>query len=660
MISPHVWSSLLLPDAVDHLAWIREHIWIPETKETPGPFDLDLFPHVAEPLAELNNPETRVILCKWASRLAKSSTGWAALISLTHNQPRPAVFAAPTEDQANRYIEEDGYEYLQACLATAPLLPPPHKRNQRYISLQRCRIRKAYPKSTGTLRGYPAAYLFATEVSLWPRTVSGDANPISLLLKRAALYPYDSKAWLESTPGELGKCEMTRLVDAPTVQRRRRHVPCPHCGEYQQLIFGDGTSGTPGIKWTRPDDGSPPNPLTVQSEAWYECAHCHERIDNEHRHQMMRRGRWISDGQTIDRDGVIHGEPAVKSDTVAFAPLSALHSLVISGWGQIAREFLECTSREKLREFRQQTLCETWDPRPIDIDPAALAMRLGCSTLTGTCPEWSRFLTAGIDYQSESQRFPWVVSAWGPGGGGHAVEWGEMRSWIEVRAFLDRRWPVEDSTDRLPVLLSLIDSGSDKDTVYQFCWQCQRIMPCKGSSAVMQKLYAVSKIDELPGMSLVVVDTDSSNQWLQRVIDGDTAAGNPDWYSLPAAAALDQRFLRQITNEHRIREVKNNRISVRWERRVESAPNDFRDGIRYSRTAAQYLTQHGLLWSQLPSRQVLLGTAPMQSTGPPLNQRSAASTTPSRNPEPRRHADQQPRSTALRRRSLQRSGSESR
>ena len=615
-ISKTVTECLLAPDPVCHFDWISENAWIPDTKETPGPFRVDLFPHVEEPLRELNSRSTRAIVCMWASRLAKTSTGWFGLMSLCTNDPRPAVFAHITEDAADAQIDEDAYPYFRACPPTARLLPKLRKNQpnpKKFISLQKCRIRRASAFAPATLRGYPAAYALATEISGWPEGTTRDANPVGLLLKRGQLYPYQMKYWLESTPGEVDTCQVSALVNAPTTQRRRRMVPCPHCGEFQELTFGDGRPGSPGIKWDKPDSGRP-NPVEVEATAWYECAACQERIYNEHRKAMMRAGKWVPEGCTIDRKGKIRGTPEVSASTmVAFAPLSALHSLVITGWGQIAAEFLAADTPGKQREFQQQTLCNPWDPKPKQIDTDDLIERIGVKHAIGFVPSWGVFLTLGIDAQKNCTHFPWCVSAWGNRGRGHAVEFGDSYSFAEVRQQLDRRFPIEGSEgQQLPILLSLIDSSAYTSDIYQFCCTVKQpqLYPCKGSSTQMDKLYRLSKIDDWPGMDLFMVNTEETQTWIQRVLSGSLKPADDGWWTIPQQLSLRPDILDQLVNDTKIVErTKTGRISTRWEKADSHKPNDYRAAARYSRAAAHRLSQHGLLWHQLPSREALYGDA---------------------------------------------------
>lgn len=197
MFATHVADAWMAPAEVRHAEWIPENIWIPNTKETPGPFSLSKVPHVAGVLAELDNPFTREIYLCWAARLAKTTTCVSSLISLAVNAPRPSMFGADTRENAAGFFREDFYPYLEACETTRGELLPVHKRNGRFIALQRSRIRRVYSRSSSSMAGFPACYALATEIDKWYLGKSTEARPVELFRMRGENYPFESKYFFE-------------------------------------------------------------------------------------------------------------------------------------------------------------------------------------------------------------------------------------------------------------------------------------------------------------------------------------------------------------------------------------------------------------------------------------------------------------------------------
>lgn len=593
--------------------WIPANVVIPEETETPGKFDLDLFPHVRGVLEEIDNPDTRRIILKWAARNGKTNVALSALIFFACTIPRPMVFCEATEETANDKIAQALYPMLEACPLTRSRLLPTHRRNQKSVDLGDCRIRRAYSGSRATVRGFPACFIVGSEVSAYNTNKSGDASTVRMLEARAKLYPFDSKEIYESTPAKKGSCQITALIEGESVDRRYRLVPCPHCGTFQRLQFEIKGENSPGIHWAKKRHGHS-DPMLAEETAFYRCLNgC--KIENADRPRMMRGGVWLSEGQTIDKSGRIHGEPRVRSSTVGFDELSSLYSLVISGWGQIAKEFLDANSasdrQEALQNFTNSTLGKTWDPNPQTVDPDELATRLCHDVPRGVCPHWSVFLTAGIDVQDDGQRFVWVVCAWGPGGIGAEIDHGECNSFDELKTqVLNRPFRHSDHGPPLSVQFTLIDSGDATERVYDLCRSVQRVLPCKGFPQLGAMEYKIVTLtaekrrnaNARGDVVLCEINTDYTQKWIRRHIEGFRKDDEQPFY-LSMDTGTDVAFLDDLLNEQRIvTRDKRGYEKPTWQKVFPSNPNDFRDALRYARVAADYRTSHGKFWNRLPTR----------------------------------------------------------
>lgn len=591
--------------------WIPENVVIPEETESPGPFDLNLFPHVAEVLEEVDNPMVREIYLQWASRVAKTTTILSVLIYYGVNAPRPAMFGSCNEARADDTIDAQLYPMLEACAATAPQLLPQHMRNRRFVRLERCRIRRTFSGSPATMAGFPACYGAASEVGKWNRKKSGEGNPVKLFLKRGANYPFESKYLFEGTPAELGRCEMTSLMQGVGVDRRRRYVPCPHCGEFQILRMGDRDSKG-GLKWPRGDDGHS-DVLQAAVHAYYECEKCLGRIENYHRPEMLRAGRWLSEGQTIDKRGGIHGARRFAGSKVGFGPLSSLYSLLIGGWGTIASEWLSCGSDPGRRqEFWNQTLAEEYHDKPPPTKPHELVERLvDRQQPAAIVPAWGKFVTVGVDVQSHGQTFPWVACAWGDGGRGAEIEHGIASNFDSLKKdVLETTWPHADGGPRLAPAFRLMDSGDQTELCYSLCRQVRNMLPAKGMSHAFNLEYEDKRLSAAQRRSrnavgevrLIEVNTAWTQRWIQRLIDGLRGATEP-LFMLSAGCELDVGFLDELLNEQEVREFSDDGYEQSsWQRINRGQPNDYRDAIRLAKVAASLVTSNGKLWDRLPPR----------------------------------------------------------
>jgi phage terminase large subunit GpA-like protein len=647
VLSRRVWDSWIPPDRVRAVQWIPDNIVIPEETETPGLFDLDLFPHVRGVLEAIEDPLVRQIYMQWSVRNAKTTTALAALIFFAVNAPRPMLFGSSTDDKADDTIDSQLYPMLEACAATREQLKPEHQRNKRFVALRRCRIRKSFSGSPSSMAGFPACYGHAGEVSKWTTKKSFEADPVKLFTKRALLYPFESKYFFESSPGTKGNCRIGRLMNDPGTDRRRRYVPCPHCGEFQLLKMGTGQEETGGLRWDKRPGEHSERPMAVAS-AWYECQFCFGRIEDRHRPAMMRAGVWLSEGQSIDRKGKIAGKPRVASPNVGFGPLSALYSLAISGWGQLVGEFLDSRNdSESRRDFKNSVEAEEWDPQPVKVHAHELAERLASPDAEARrlCPAWSVFLTMAVDVQAGGEQYEWQATAWGPHSRGHLVDYGVCYSEADVEALIrGASFPHADRGNPLRPARVLLDArdGHVTERIYAFCRRVPGCLPCMGSrhSAFPEfcrpqsldgnptyKRAAAAQVAPTHFSTLPLyleINTERTQRWVQTLIETDPLPGQPPIFTVNAEAAMDFSFLDQLLNEYAHDEVDNSGYLVSAWRKT--GKNEQRDALRYNRALAELLMQNGRSWPLL-KRIPNAGNAPQQQS-----ERPAGFTTPDGRP----------------------------
>lgn len=629
-----------MPPKVRAAEWVPANVVMPEECESPGPFRVDRFPHVVGVLEAFDDPMIRQIYLPWASRLGKTITGLSLLAFCAVNSPRPSMVGRESEDKADDLIEAQLLPLLRATPATAARLLPERRQSMRVgVRFDRCRIRKTFSGSPGTMAGFPACYAVGSEVSKWSTRESREADPIYLFTKRGLLYPFDSKYCFDSTPGRKGQCQITELCSRTGVDVRTRHVPCPKCGTFQTLRFGSKDPESAGLKWEHPPGGRS-DPDLAEHTAHYRCVNgC--RIDNGDRPQMLRAGVWLSEGQTVTPmevgpdgqfvgGGEIHGSRP-EASAVAFGhpdsedgdELSALHSLMISGWGQIAREWIECAANKKARrDFINSILGRLYDPTPANVSLESLIVRLRGPEPLGLVPEWGVFLTQAIDVGQtmDLMRFYWQVAAWGKGARGHVVDYGIIEG---IPALMDhvrnRTWPHADKGPPLRPSLVGIDSGYQADTIYEICRELRdyKAVPTKGRDGfyeyvavrdLMKSANPQTKARKRRGLIRVGdvvydVNHERSQQWIQSIIDGElpdredrftVAADIADGINVVGRGAFFEHLLAEKPGEEYYRRGV---LLHHWP--PPEGNNEQRDCCRVNRALADVLVGYGKHWQTL-------------------------------------------------------------
>lgn len=609
--------TFTLPDKILAVEWIPANVRIPGQTESPGPFDLSLFPHAQEVLEALDDIEVEEIILIWSTRNGKTFTTLAAVPFWATQRSKPVGFASSDGKNLKENVDNKLYPMLEATPATADLIPSEHYRNSNEVSIGNVKVVLANARSKNSLANFPAQLVIANEVGLWP------INSVQRLRQRLRNFKLSSKAIFEGKPETKGSCTISKLANGPDVQRRVRHVPCPHCGKYQPLRWGWGKPGA-GVKWDKEAGRS--SEFKASSTAYYECeSGC--RINSSERASMLRRGVWCPEGQTVDRSGKLVGTPDVPSaKRVAFVRLSALYSLMVPGWGAMVSEWFEVkASKELVREFVTGTLAEEYDPQPKSRTFVEVAERLACSTKIGICPAWSKFAVMAVDCGFNEKRnelqFYWQFQAWGLVEGkvrGHLVDFDFIQGVEEFKeTVLNIKFRHESGGTMRPSKTGVdFGDGQTSAKVLTLCAELNeaqkgiknrnKVIPLKGDSRkdsapgwYVHGYFDTRKEHELRMLKargecdFVTVRTHNTQSWREGLVSGIIEPKDKEFLSLPWEMSADPESYQQFLNELTA-DVKNEK--GRWE---ETGANENGDLLRYGRAMASVHTNHDKNWLRI-------------------------------------------------------------
>lgn len=251
-------------------------------------------------------------------------------------------------------------------------------------------------------------YLMLDDLDRFPSRVGDEGDPVGLARGRVKAFPRH-KLLFASTPTIKGASLIEREYLAS--DRRRYHVPCPHCDELMVLDWKNIQGNTP---------------LT---EAWAICTECGTTIHEHSKTKMLAAGVWIPEAPSAIKRGY---------------HISALYAPIGLGpsWLDLVREFREvCKDPTTLKPFINGNLGEPWEDQSERLQPHELAKRAEPYEL-GTVPPGCLALTVGIDTQDS-----WLavqVMGWGAGGKHWVINWFEIQGdttspaiWNELESFLN-------------------------------------------------------------------------------------------------------------------------------------------------------------------------------------------------------------------------------
>ncbi|MCI7718725.1 MAG: phage terminase large subunit family protein, partial [[Pasteurella] aerogenes] len=352
--------------------------------------------------------------------------------------------------------------------------------------------------------------------------------------------------------------------------RRRFYWQCPHCSEYFEPSMANMTGYRDDTDFVK-----------ASENARLQCPHCQALISPELKRDLNNSGKWLKEGQRIDKNGNISGK-ARNSRIASFwleGPAASYQT-----WEQLTYKLLtaeheyEMTGSEETLKAVTNTDCGLpYLPRSALEQRRAdelMERREEANKDNKTIPSQCRFLIAAVDVQGgKNRRF--VVQTVGYGENGErwlidrynishtlpdadgVIEQIDPRNpddWkILISDVLEKRYPLAHNPNHLmPILAMAVDSGGEDgvtDNAYRFWRQCRRdglakrVYLVKGDSTKRQKLITKTYPDNTTrsdrhssargDVPLYLLQTDYLKDRINNALARESAGANyihfPDW-----------------------------------------------------------------------------------------------------------------------------------
>lgn len=499
-----------------------------------------------------------------------------------HIDPCPVLIVQPTIEDAQGHSKDEIAPMLRDTPCLDGLVADVRSKDSDNTILKKAfRGGRLYLVGANSARGFrriSARVILFDEVDAYPPAAGDEGDQIKLGSKRADWY-WNKKIVLGSTPLLKG----TSRIDASWKEsdQRRFFVPCPFCGEFQYLKFGDATAEF-GFKWPK---GKP-------EEAAYMCEFCHELIPHSAKRDMVSKGEWRATKPFSGHAG-FHIWAAYS-----FSPGAA--------WGIIAQEFLTSKKDPLLLQTWVNTVQgEVFEQKGTRPAWRGIANRKE-SYHMGDVPAGGLLLTAGIDTQDD--RLPAIVIAWGEGMEAWVVLWheyfgdpGQRAVWNDIDALLDRRFPHELGGE-LKISIACVDSGGHHtQDVYNYARpRYPVVLASKGSSKADTPIIGRPSKPDVNirgkkvrgGVLLWMLGVHQAKFRIYQMLDKKEPG--PLYMHFPAEC--DKDFFQQLTAEKLVTRFKGGVAVERWEQM--RTRNDALDCCVMAYAAAMH-RMPGINWDRL-------------------------------------------------------------
>lgn len=581
---PRVGQALLPPERVSLWQWADRHRRLSsEASAAPGAWTT--LPYQREVLDALS-PHSRhaQVVLMWASQLGKTEMLLTLIAYIIAVQPGPVLVVQPTLSMAEAFSKDRISPMIRDMEILRGLVADPKARDAGSTIFHRRfvggHLTIVGSNSPAGLASRPIRYLLMDEIDRWEASAGAEGDPATLAIARTRTF-WNRKIVMVSSPTTRGasRIEQAWLES----DQREYHVPCPHCGQYQRLVWGR-------VEWP---EGRP-------QQAQYRCAACERLIDHSQKARMVAHGRW---------------EASNPGSPIAGFHLSELYSPWRS-WGDLAAEWLAAQGNvERLRAFVNTSLAELWDDQVVGqvSEDELLARR---ENYGPQLPEGVALLTAGVDVQDD--RLECSVWGWGHGEESWLIEHRtipgdptvgpEQGPWLELDRYLAQPWPHPRAV-ALHVAAAAIDAGYATGVVTRFCEARagRRIWAVKGAGGSVPAWPRRQSRSQRGRLYLIGVDS------LKATITGRLRAQHgPGAIHFPLT--VDRDYFEQLNSEF-VRTTYSRGRPVRvWERR-KGRRAEALDCAVYAYAALHALMQQGVYPDREAERLALLAMRRSEEQG---------------------------------------------
>lgn len=429
----------------------------------PGQWRTSRAPYLKEIMDALSpsNPAQDVVVMKGA-QLGFTEAGNCWIGYVIDHAPGPMLAVQPTMDMAKRNTKTRIDPLIEETPRLREKIKPARSRDSGNTQTQKDfpggTLVLAGANSASALRSMPARYLFLDEIDGYPGDVDGEGDPVELAVARTRTFAR-RKRYKVSTPTNEGTSRISALYQDS--DQRRYHLPCPHCGHMQPLIWAN-------LKWEK---GKP-------DTAEYACAGCGVMIAEHHKAYMLANGRWVPDNPGH----------AVRGYHISslYSPLGWFSWADAASQWERGQELRGANKTQALKVFVNTVLGETWRDAGEAPEWERLYKDNREEYLQGTVPMGGLFLTAGVDVQEN--RLECEVVAWGR----HQQSWSidyivipgntaDPATWKKLDDELMRSFKHEGGT-LLQISKLAVDSGYNTQHVYNWVRNhpIDRVLAVKG------------------------------------------------------------------------------------------------------------------------------------------------------------------------------------
>lgn len=527
-------------------------------------------------------PWVRSVTFMASTQVGKTEAMLNAIAYLVDQNPGPLMIVQPTREDGEAFGEHRVLPMIEASpTLRAQLGTQRWDAKKRRVRFRRCTLWIRSARVASELASTAVRDLFGDEADKWATWTQREAGPWELARERGRTF-LDRRAWLFSTPTVPDGLIAREYAKG---DRRRFHLPCPHCGHLQVLSWGR-------IKWADGIETEQDMQRQRSGGAWYLCEHCGERITDRQKVEALQLGLWVPTGST-PQEWMASGQAADRAAHRSYWIWCGYSPWLT--WADIVAQHLRSRGDPaQAMNFCNSWLAEPWQEKVEDTtDELVQECRRPYARGSEKVPEEVHVLTAGVDTQA--RYLPYVVRGWGVDGNSWLADTGRAETFEALASLLFRRAWQTASGRHLVVALAFIDARYRYLETIEFAreWSAQ-VRLSKGVEFGDARLFAKQELERhpttgapLPGVQLLSVNTgafkDRVALAVRRGAEGATTR------ALHIYQDIDPTYVSEVSAEHKVTVRNGERTAERWVKKPGRRANHSLDAEALAFAAAELL-----------------------------------------------------------------------
>lgn len=257
------------PEDLTVSEWADKNRYLsPEASAEPGRWRTSRTPYLKVPMDAFNDPKVNRIVMVAASQVGKSELELNIIGYIIDQDPGSILYIHPTDGAAKEFSKLRIAPMIRDSPTLRKKVAEPKSRDSGNTILQ-----KVFPGGILTLCGSTEAHALASkpirtiigdERDRWATTAGDEGDPWALARARQITF-YNAKAVEVSTPTIKNASAIEKSFAEGTMERWC--VPCPHCGEYNNIKFTD-------IRFDKEEREIKGYRSYTATDVRYVCPHC--------------------------------------------------------------------------------------------------------------------------------------------------------------------------------------------------------------------------------------------------------------------------------------------------------------------------------------------------------------------------------------------------